>query len=142
MLYLSRYIIKNKGEYYRHLQTVREKGGLDKWIIWVLNGVKETAEETIQLIQGIRQLMSEQKTIIQQKAPKIYSKELLESLFQHIYTKILFVEKSIHVHRNTAVYYLNQLSDIGLLEKIKLGKSNYFINIELYNLFKQRYAQK
>jgi Fic family protein len=54
----------------------------------------------------------------------------------------LFIEETIHVHRNTAAYYLNQLLDIGLLEKIMLGKSNYFINVELYNFFKQRYAQE
>jgi Fic family protein len=142
VLYLSRYIIKNKEEYYRYLQSVRENSDWEKWIIWMLIGVKETAEDTIQLIQGIRLLMSKQKTIIRHKLSKIYSKELLESLFQHVYTRILFVEKSIHVHRNTAVHYLNQLSNIGLLEKIKLGKTNYFINIELYRLLIKGHAQK
>lgn len=80
-------------------------------------------------------MMSAYKEQMRQETT-FYSKELLEHLFKHPYTKIQFVEEALGVHRNTASTYLNKL---GLLDKMKLGKSNYYINKTLFALLREGY---
>ncbi len=90
ILYLSRYIIKHKSDYYRLLQEVREKENWIDWVMYMLDGVEQTSYKTIHLIQEIEKLMKKQKELIRTHLPKIYSKALLETLFLHPYTKIEF----------------------------------------------------
>ena len=134
VLYLSRYINKNRAQYYELLQSVRTTNSWDDWIIWMLNGIHETAQQTITLIREIDHLIKKFKHKIQNEAENIYSKELVESLFKHPYTKIKFIENDLGIHRQTAVKYLNKLVEIGLLTDYKKGKSNYYVNHELFDL--------
>ncbi len=69
-----------------------------------------------------------------------YRKELLENLFEHPYTKIPFLEKALGVHRNTAATYLNELARLGLVEKVRLGRSNYYVNRDLFELLRRGFA--
>lgn len=135
ILYLSRYIIQYKGEYYHLLQQVREDANWEPWLLFILKGVEETSKQTLQLISGIKLLMQEYKNKIRTQLPKIYSQDLLNNLFKHPYTKIDFLEKDLGVTRQTASIYLHKLCDIGLLNKLKIGKSNYYMNDALYKLF-------
>lgn len=135
ILYLSRYIIQYKADYYRLLQTTRESNDWEGWILYILKGVEETAKQTLHLIDGIKELMKSYKHKIRTELPKIYSQDLLNNLFKHPYTKIEFLEKELNVNRQTAGSYLNKLSDKGFLNKIKIGTSNFYINEPLYDLF-------
>ncbi|MFK7796759.1 MAG: Fic family protein, partial [Aureispira sp.] len=137
ILYLSRFIIQNKAKYYELLQAVRDHDNWEEWILYILKGVEQTALESIQIIQSIHALMLKFKQEIRTKLPKIYSKDLLENLFKHPYTKIEFLQQDIQKSRLTVTSYLKALVEIGLLEKIKYGKSNYYINRELFALFTQ-----
>lgn len=134
VLYLSRYIIKNKGEYYRLLQKVRDDGDWEAWILFLLKGVQETSQETIVLIQGIKALMSEYKKGIRENLKKIYSQDLLNNLFRHPYTKIDFICDELQITRPTATTYLTQLEKAGYVEKIKLGRENFYLNVRLFDL--------
>jgi Fic family protein len=98
----------------------------------MLKGVEETAKQTLHLIEGIKKLMQEYKNTIRDKLPKIYSQDLLNNLFKHPYTKIEFLEKDLTVKRKTAGKYLNLLADTGLLDKVKIGKTNFYINQPLF----------
>lgn len=133
ILYLSRYIIQNKGEYYARLQAVRDNGDWVEWILFMLKGVEITASETIKFVEGIAAMMLRYKHTIRQTMPKIYSQDLINNLFCHPYTKIEFVVNELGITRPTASSYLNQLIEAGFLSKIKLGKENYFINNELFD---------
>ena len=135
VLYLSKYIIQNKSEYYKHLQNVRTSNDYESWLIWLLNGVTETSKSTIDLIQKIKLLMDEYISKIKEIYPKMYSKDLVENLFKHPYTKIDFVMSDLQVSKPTATQYLNKLIKLGLLKKEKRWKTNYYINEKLYNLF-------
>jgi len=86
ILYLSRYIIRNKGEYYRLLQNVRDNGQWEPWIMYILDAVEQTSQETNILIEGIKNLMMDYKHRIRAQYPKIYSQDLINNLFQHPYT--------------------------------------------------------
>ena len=136
VLYLSRFIIKNKADYYRLLQEVRTKNSWEEWILFMLEGVEQTSRETIELINNIKELMAFAKKKIQTEASDIYSKDLLDILFLHPYTKIDFLIDKLGIHRQTASKYLNKLEELGILEGIKLGRSKYFINKELFELLK------
>lgn len=133
ILYLSKFIISNKSDYYKKIQAVRDYKNFDDWIIFVLEGVEQTAMDTIQTITQIQSLLLKQKHQIR-KNYKFYSQDLLNNLFKHPYTKIEFVEKDLKVSRITAANYLNTLSRDGILIKKKLGVTNYYINHELFNI--------
>ncbi|MEM8584602.1 MAG: Fic family protein [Bacteroidota bacterium] len=134
ILYLSRYIIRNKDEYYRQLQAVRDHGAWEDWIIYLLQGVEETARQSIALIHHIRQLMQEIKHNLRSELPKVYSQDLLNNLFRHPYTKIEFVMEDLRVSRPTASSYLSQLTEKGLLRMHKIGRSNYYVNHRLMDI--------
>lgn len=142
ILYLSRYITHNKVEYYRLLQAIRDKNENNQqewidWILFILRGVEQTAGETISMVKGISRLMNEYKNILRPLFGKRYKHELLNNLFFHPYTKIDFIERDMQVQRKTAAKYLDMIVEAGLLEKVKLGTSNYYVNTRLVDLFTQ-----
>ncbi len=139
ILYLSRYIIRHKSDYYRLLQEVRTKNNWEEWILYMLDGVEQTSYETIELINQIKDLMDATKHIIKEESPKLYSKDLLEILFMHPYTKIEFLVSELELHRETASKYLKELEKIGVLKSTKIGRNKYFINVKLFELLKRGY---
>ena len=116
ILYLSNYINKNKDEYYRLFTEFRENNNYEDWIIYILKGIEETSKNTIELIKSIQEEMESYKEEFITKLPKIYSEELLDSLFFEVYTRINYIEEKCYVTRQTAATYLNSLVDAGLLE--------------------------
>lgn len=134
ILYLSRYIITNKAEYYGQLQNVRESGNWEPWLIFMLKGVEETSLETTKLIAEIKKLMMNYKYRLRSELPKIYSQDLLNNMFKYPYTKIDFVMKDLQVSRVTASKYLEQLVSHNFLIKNKLGVNNYYINPPLFKI--------
>ena len=137
VLYLSSYIIKNKSDYYRLLQEVRTKGSWEEWIVWMLKGVELTAKETIVVVNKIKVLMDDYKKEIRGNF-SFYSHDLINILFKHPYSKISFLEKELRVHRHTATLYLNELAKAKMLTKVKIGRSNYYINEPLLKILKER----
>ena len=133
VLYLSRYIIQHKTEYYKLLQEVRETDNWENWILFIISAVEQTAKDGILLIAKIKKLMFEYKNVLRENY-KFYSQDLLNNLFKHPYTKIEFIEKDLGVSRITAANYLNKLAKDALLKKEKLGTGNYYINEKLFKL--------
>lgn len=134
ILYLSRYIIHYKSDYYRTLQRVRDENDWEAWLLYMLEGVEQTAKQTIYLIQEIKKLMMDYKHRIRNQLPKLYSQDLLNNLFRHPYTKIEFVMNDLQITRLTAAKYLEQLVTHGFVQKQKFGRSNYYINAPLCEL--------
>ncbi len=137
VLYLSSYIIQNKGDYYRLLQEVRTKNNWDDWILYMLKGIELTAISTIEQINKINHLFSETQKLVQEKLPRIYSKDLIEQLFIHPYCKIEFLVNNIGVERKAASRYLSILEELGVLKSQQKGKEVIYINTKLYNLLKK-----
>ena len=132
ILYLSNYIIRNKSDYYRLLQEVRTKGNWEAWILYMLDGVEQTSRETIELINDISIMMKNTKHTIREALPNIYSKDLIEILFSHPYTKIEFLVEGLGLHRETASKHLKEIEKLGILESIKIGRGKFFINKQLF----------
>ncbi|MDA8211332.1 MAG: Fic family protein [Clostridia bacterium] len=138
ILYLSSYIIRNKSAYYKLLQEVRTEENWEDWIIYILTGIEETAEETLQIVKKINAEVETMSAEIKEKLPKIYSKELIDLLFYEFYTKIAYIENGLSVSRKTAVNYLNALEKEGFLTSEKIGKERIYQNKRLYDLVKYR----
>ncbi len=130
VLYLSRYIVQHKSEYYRLLQAVREDDVWEDWVLFILTAVETTAQQTIATILAIKEVLMDYKHRIREQH-KFYSQDLINNLFSHPYTKIEFVMNDLNVSRITATNYLNELVETGFVEKRKVGRSNYYINIAL-----------
>ena len=138
ILYLSRYIVRTKSEYYRLLQAVRDNGVWEEWILYIIKGIEVTARETIEFINQIKILVADAKQRMRTELPKIYSQELLNNLFFHPYTKVQFVVDQLGVTRITATRYLNELTNKGFVTKHKMGRTNYYINEPLVRLITQQ----
>jgi Fic family protein len=135
VIYLSRYIIENKDDYYRLLKSVTEKYQWIPWILYILNGIIITAETTVNKIVEIKDLLDRTLVDMKKKLPgKIYSKELIELLFTQPYCKVEFVVKADIAKRQTAAEYLKEIEKTGLLKSKKVGKEVLYLNIPLFEL--------
>jgi len=142
ILYLSRYIVAHKGEYYRLLQAIRDcedelsrEKMWQEWILFNLKGIEETALHAITTIKEISKLMQEYKKPLRDHFKRFYKHELLNALFSHPYTKIEFISDAMQISRNTASKYLNAIVELGLLKKFKIGTGNYYVNEKILSLF-------
>jgi Fic family protein len=133
VLYLSRYIVRTKAEYYRLLQAVRDDDAWEEWVLYMLTAVEQTAGEGVTTIQDIHALLLETKHRIRERY-RFYSQDLINNLFNHPYTKIDFIRSDLNVSRLTATRYLDELAEGGFLHKQKIGRSNYYINLPLYRI--------
>ena len=134
ILYLSRYIIENKNDYYIGLRQITEKGKWESWILYMLQAIEKTARETRQRILDIRDMLQADIEKVRTELPKIYSKDLLELVYRQPYCKIRFLEEAGIAQRQTASSYLKELERIGVLEAIKIGREIYYINGKFLNL--------
>ncbi len=138
ILYLSRCITHHKGEYYHLLQAIRERDDNEtdwqNWIMFILKGIENTARNTINMVNSIRNLMQEFKFVLRPLLGKQYKHDLLNHLFSQPYTKIEFMEQAMQVRRKTATKYLDVIVEAGLLEKMRIGKYNYYMNQKLVSV--------
>lgn len=134
ILYLSRHIIRNKADYYRLLLDVTREGAWEPWVLYMLQGVEETARWTIAKISAIRELAQLTIKHVQQAAPKIYSRELVDLIFDLPYCRIQNVVDKGIAGRQAAARYLKQLVDIGVLQELVLGREKLFIHPKLMAL--------
>jgi len=133
ILYLSRYIVQNKNQYYELLQKVRTELAWEEWILYILDAIESTSKQTISMIQDIYQAYLDYQAKMEAKY-KFYSLDLLNILFKYPYTKIDLVTKGLNVSRITATTYLDTLAEDQLLKKESVGKNNYYINVALLKI--------
>lgn len=134
VLYLSRYILENRASYYEGLRRVTEEGAWEDWVMYMLKAIETTARETENRVQQILSLMETVQAKVQQEAPRIYSKDLIEIIFRNPYCKIKFVEDAGRITRQTASTYLKTLTELGILRHHKMGREVYFINDQLFKV--------
>lgn len=134
ILYLSRHIIAHKADYYRLLLDVTRNGAWEPWILFMLQAVEETAQWTTAKIGAIRRLAEHTGNYIRDKQPKIYSRELVDVIFEQPYCRIAnLVDKKI-AQRQAASSYLKDLVSIGVLREQQVGREKLFIHPKLMQL--------
>ena len=140
ILYLSRYIIRTKEQYYQHLLDVTRRpdgSGWEPWLLYVLRGTEETASWTTARIAAIRTLHAHTMERIRQHAPKIYTRELLDILFEQPYCRIANLVDARIAGRQAASRYLKALTRAGVLEERQAGREKLFVHSKLLALLTQ-----
>lgn len=137
-LYLSKYIIEHKNDYYKNLRSVTEKGEWENWILYMLDMIELTANRGRNQILLIEKMMREMGTQIQKKLPGIYSKELVEVLFRLPYTKRSFLEQAGLGNLKTSGSYLSELENAGFLRSEQVGKEKLYLNYKLLDVLIQK----
>ncbi len=134
ILYLSRFIIENKSDYYRFLGRVTERNEWIPWLQFMLRGVEDTATWTTDKIGAIRDLADEVAANVRTKAPKIYSRELIDVIFEQPYCRIENVVRAGIVARQAASRHLKRLAEVEVLIERKVGREKLFLNPRLLQL--------
>ncbi|MGH8503313.1 MAG: protein adenylyltransferase Fic [Gammaproteobacteria bacterium] len=137
ILYLSRYVLRYRAEYYQRLLDVTREGEWEPWIVYMLRGIAETAAWTTAKIHAVRDLMRHTIDYVRQQRPKIYSRELLDLIFIQPYCRIQNLVDEGVAQRQTASSYLKSLVDIGVLREIKVGREKLFLHPKLARLLTQ-----
>jgi Fic family protein len=134
ILYLSRYIIQNKDEYYRRLAAVSQQGDWINWILYMLTAIEVTSRHTFNKINDILSVRDAILQEIKQATDIQRPEQLVSVLFTQPFSKVRhFTEQQIYAE-NTARNYLNQLSTMGILEKKLIQGNHYYLNLELHRI--------
>jgi Fic family protein len=134
ILYMSGAIIRTKNEYYRLLLEVTTAEQWEPWVLYILNLINETSRWTTAKIRAMRQLLDATTEHVRTKAPKIYSLELIDVIFEQPYCRIANLVKADIAKRQTASEYLTRLSDIGVLTPVQVGRDKLFLHRRLLDL--------
>ena len=138
VLYLSRHIIQNKALYFRYLLEVTTQDAWEQWLLFMMEAVRATAHWTTARIHAIRDLLEQTAARMRQNLPKVYSRELAELIFVNPYCRIGDLVEAGVAKRQTAAVYLKALVAEGLLEEVKVGRENLYINPALLGLLSER----
>jgi Fic family protein len=137
VLYASSFIIRNKNRYYDLLRTTKETGRYEPIIEFMLRSFKETAEQTLRIVEGIRSLLaqySDQEYLTGLKGQLEPLRNTVDLIFKKVYVRVADLV-DLGIHRQTAAAYLDQFVDQGLLSKDRAGRENIYKNIRLLELF-------
>ena len=134
ILYLSRYIIQNKNDYYANLLNVIRESAWEQWVIYMLGAIEETALWTTRKITAVRQLEDHTVDYVRAQVPKIYSRELINTIFEQPYCRIVNLVDAEIAKRQTASAYLKKLVSIGVLSEMQIGRERLFLQPKLLNL--------
>ncbi len=134
ILYHSKYIMKNRSDYYQKLYNVTKDNDWESWIVYMLEAVSETADWTNRKTKGIQQLIEHTSDYLKSRLPALYSHELIEILFSQPYCRIANIVDAGIAKRQTASVYLKELSVVGILEEVKSGREKLFFHPKFYQL--------
>ena len=139
ILYLSKYIVDNKNEYYKRLRNVTENEEWKPWILYILKSIEEAALYTVKKINNIKELMEQTQNKIKENNlfSILYSLDFIYLLFEQPYCKAKFLVDKGLVQRHAASRYLKSLEDIGILKSYKIGRETLFLNIKLFELLSE-----
>jgi len=134
ILYLSRYIIASKGQYYSGLLAVTKEQAWEPWLLYLLDAVESTAKWTTQKILSIRVLSDHTADYVRAQLPKIYSRELVDTIFEQPYCRISNLVDAGIAKRQTASEYLKKLVGVGVLVEQQSGRERLYIHPKLIQL--------
>jgi Fic family protein len=133
-IYLSEYIIQHKNAYYRHLREVTEQENWEGFIIYMLEMVERTANHGLKRLDQVTQLMESTAEQIRVTLPKVYSKDLVETIFRLPYTKRQsLIDVGLGTPK-TVGNYLIALEEAGFLTSKKVGKEKLYLNSTLMRI--------
>jgi Fic family protein len=138
ILFLSRYIMDHKEDYYSSLIGVSQRANWKDWILYILRAVESTSNITYYKINDIVSAKDAILKHIKKEAKNIRNPEkLVEMIFTQPFTKVIHLQNEKVYAENTARAYLNKLCDINVLEKKTIDGHHYYLNMELYRILSE-----
>lgn len=137
-LYLSFFFEKNRSAYYDNLNLVRTKNNLKNWLTFFLQGVIETAENSILTFQNIIQLRDkiERHQLITLGKKQMDAQHLLNELYKQPILDGGQVAEIMGSHASTANRMIADFMQLGILKELTGYKRNRIYAFEPYiNLF-------
>lgn len=134
ILYLSRYIIEHKDEYYDVLAGVSQRGDWESWILYMLRAVESTSRLTYQKLNDMLNARDAIVQTIESETSIRRPDQLAEAIFTQPYTKVRHLTDRGIYAENTARNYLNELADLGILQKKEIKGRHYYLNVELQEI--------
>ena len=134
ILYLSSYILRNKADYYRLLLEVTRNEAWEEWTLFMLEGVRETAQWTCEKIHAIRALMKHTRDYLKVANPQVYTRELADLIFVQPYCRIQNLVDAGIAKRQTASQYLHELCRLDILSEVQMGREKLFVHPRLVKL--------
>jgi len=137
ILFLSRYIMDHKEDYYAGLAGVTQRGSWKNWLLYMLKAVEVTSNITYDKINDIVSAKDAILKAIIEDTDIARPESLVNAIFTQPYTRVKHLVGGNIYAENTARKYLDQLTDMGVLEKRVIGKGNYYLNLELYRILSE-----
>lgn len=137
ILYLSRYLIAHRADYYRLLLAITREKAWEPWLLFLLRGIESTAIWTTSKIAAIRDLASHTTEHLRSVLPKIYSRELVDVIFEQPYCRISHLVAAGIAKRQAASRYLKALAEVGILDESVSGREKLFVHPKLMDLLTQ-----
>lgn len=134
ILYLSRYIMANKADYYRLLLAVTREDAWEPWLLYMLRAVEDTATWTTAKIGAIRALAAHTTDHVRRQLPKIYSRELVDIVFEQPCCRIANLVETGIAERQAASRYLKALASAAVLREQSFGREKLFVHPKLMAL--------
>ncbi|MCU0401462.1 MAG: Fic family protein [Algoriphagus sp.] len=134
ILYLSKYILREKEQYYASLAGVTQRAAWKEWFLFIFRGIEETSQDTFQKITDILNAKEAILQVLEKETSIARPESLLDAIFTQPFTKVKhLVEKKLYAE-NTARQYLNKLVELGVCEKRRISGGDYYLNLELYRI--------
>ena len=134
ILYLSRYLIDNRDDYYNSLAQITARAKWEAWILYMLKAIETTSKQTAQQIKDIAVLFEKKIDRAKIQAPNKHIKEMMEAVFMRPYIQIKTLGEHLGISQQTAVKYLRAWEKCKLLSSVKIGRRVLFINHDLMAL--------
>ncbi len=134
ILYLSRYIVEHKDDYYSTLAGVSQRGDWQQWLLYMLRAVAETATMTYEKINRIIAARDAVLEVVAAQTSIRRPDQLVQKIFTQPTTRVRHLTEDRTYAENTARDYLAKLVELGVLERKIVSGNQYFINRELYSI--------
>ena len=134
ILFLSKFIIDHKEDYYSGLAGITQRGNWKTWLMYMLKAVEVTSNITYDKINDIISAKDAILSAVETETDIQRPDQLVDAIFTQPFTKVRHLVESRTYAENTARRYLEQLTGMGVLEKREVGKGFYYLNLELYRI--------
>lgn len=134
-LYLSDFFERYKGDYYDRLTQVRTRDKLLEWVQFFLEGIQQTAQQSIDVFNEIIKLKDRINTEV---IPKFHTRKLDNAVVLHktLYANpiinIGMVAELLNVSHSTASSLINDFVKLNILAEITETKRNKLFVFKAY----------
>ena len=121
LLYLSSYFERHRDDYYATLQGVRERGDIDGWLRFYLNGVETQANDAVVRAERLIDLRETYRARVVESTRSQAAPALVDSLFANPIITTARVERLLDVTRPTSLRILDHLRKLEILTETAPG---------------------